>query len=51
MEDDEEGGEDCPVELVLNRHGDDAYQIVMMMVILVTWLNRRRFGRPLSTRP
>ena len=33
MEDYEEGGEDCPVELMLNRHGDDAYQIVMMMVM------------------
>ena len=33
MEDDEEGGGDCPVELALNRQGDDAYQIVMKMVI------------------
>ena len=33
MEDDEEGGEDCPVELMLNRHGDDAYQIVMKIVM------------------
>ena len=33
MEDDEEGGEDCPVELMLNRQGDDAYQIVMKIVM------------------
>ena len=33
MEDYEEGGEDCPVELMLNRHGDDAYQIVMKIVM------------------
>ena len=31
MEDDEEGGEDCPVELPLKRHGDDAYQHVLLM--------------------
>ena len=33
MEDNEEGGEDCPEELRLNRHGNHSDKIVMKMVI------------------
>ena len=33
VEDNEEGGEDCPEELRLNRHGNHSDKIVMKMVI------------------